>query len=165
MRGRSKPPMRAAWLGMVLMMTTLDASATLGQRAFQSTAAASAPQASSLKKLNSTLGTAATPYEVVEVILENGTSVTEYSRADGLVFAVAWSGPVLPDLKVLLGAYFQTFQQETAQARLSGKRGGPMNVNTEGLVVHSGGHMRQFFGHAYAPALVPADVVIQDVLP
>ena len=35
----------------------------------------------------------------------------------------------------------------------------------DGLVLRSNGRMRQFFGYAYAPALVPAGLNIQDVLP
>jgi hypothetical protein len=37
-------------------------------------------------------------------------------------------------------------------------------VNQAGLVVESSGRMRNFFGHAYAPDLIPAGVTVQDVL-
>lgn len=103
-------------------------------------------------------------YTVQETQLENGTTVREYATPAGLVFAVAWQGPVLPDLDVLLGAYFNTFRLETEQARLLGRRGAPVDMNRDGLVVRSNGRMRNFFGHAYAIDLVPAGLTIKDVL-
>ena len=103
-------------------------------------------------------------YSLHEVKLENGTIVREYATPAGLVFAVAWRGPVLPDLTALLGDYFNTFKLETQQARTRGLRGSPVIIEHERLVVRSNGRMRDFFGHAYAPDLVPAGVDIHDVL-
>ena len=103
-------------------------------------------------------------YTVQETRLENGTNVQEYATLTGLVFAVAWQGPVLPNLDVLLGNYFNTFKLETDQARLLGRRGAPVDMSRDGLVVRSSGRMRNFFGHAYATDLVPAGVSIKDVL-
>jgi hypothetical protein len=73
-------------------------------------------------------------------------------------------GPVLPDLSALLGTYFNTFKLETERARAAGRRGGPVNIVHPDLVSQSGGRMRNFFGHAYAPALIPAGLNIKDVL-
>lgn len=78
---------------------------------------------------------------------------------------MSWRGPVLPDLGSLLGGYFQTFKREVEQARLNGKRGSPVQIDRADLVVRSNGRMRQFFGYAYAPDLIPTGVNIQDVLP
>lgn len=103
-------------------------------------------------------------YTVQETQLENGTVVREYSTSEGLVFAVAWQGPVLPDLDVLLGGYFNTFKFETEQGRLLGRRGAPVNIARDGLVMRSNGRMRNFFGHAYATELIPSGLAIQDVL-
>lgn len=155
----------AALLGVALVVSAVDASAALGQTPSWPASAGSASSTSATKRLNSTLSAPATTYQVFEVQLENGITIKEYTRPDGVVFAVTWRGPVLPDLSVLLGTYFQTFQQATEQIRLAGKRGGPVNISTDGLVVHSGGRMRHFVGHAYAPALVPNGMVIQNVLP
>ena len=103
-------------------------------------------------------------YTVEETQLENGTSVREYATPAGLVFAVAWQGPVLPDLSVLLGNYFNTFKLETDQARLLGRRGAPVDMSRDTLVVRSNGRMRNFFGHAYATDLVPSGVSVKDIL-
>lgn len=104
-------------------------------------------------------------YAVHERQLETGTLVREYATPAGLVFAVSWRGPVLPDLSELLGHYFSTFKTETVQARAAGKRGAPVNMELDDLVVRSNGRMRNFFGHAYVPGLIPAGVLINDVLP
>lgn len=103
-------------------------------------------------------------YVLHETVLENGTRVREYATPSGVVFAVAWRGPVLPDLSALLGDYFTTFKAETDSARLTGKRGSPVYLERADLVVRSNGRMRNFFGHAYAPALTPSGVNIKDVL-
>lgn len=104
-------------------------------------------------------------YQVHEFQLGSGTTVKEIATAQGTVFAVTWRGPVLPDLAALLGVYFTTFNQAAAQARASGVRTSAVNVNNGGLVLRSGGRMRGFEGHAFAPALVPAGVTIDELLP
>ena len=49
-------------------------------------------------------------YTVQEVQLETGTMVQQYVTSAGLVFAISWRGPVLPDLSILLGDYFNEFK-------------------------------------------------------
>jgi hypothetical protein len=114
------------------------------------------------------LAAASTPlsglYSVQEVVLETGTAVQEYSNAAGVVFAVTWRGPVLPNLSILLGNYFSIFKAETQRARATGKRGSPVSVQREDLVVSSRGRMGSFVGYAFAPALIPAGVSVNDVL-
>ena len=102
-------------------------------------------------------------YTVHELQLETGTVVREFASASGQVFALAWRGPVLPDLNQWLGSYFGAFKQEADQQRLAGRRGAPINLAQAGLVVRSNGRMRNFFGHAYVPALVPPTVNINEV--
>jgi Protein of unknown function (DUF2844) len=104
-------------------------------------------------------------YTVHEAVYDNGTRVQEFVAPNGVVFAVAWEGPVLPDLTLLLGRFYANFKLETEQIRLSGQRGGPVSMARDGLVLRSSGRMRNYFGHAYAPALVPAGLNIKTVLP
>src|SRR5580704_12348400 len=40
-----------------------------------------------------------------------GTVVREYASPTGTVFAVAWQGPWLPDMRQLLGSYFEQYAQ------------------------------------------------------
>ena len=103
-------------------------------------------------------------YSVQEMQLESGTLVREYSNLAGMVFAVTWRGPVLPNLSELLGSHFSSFKREVEQVRATGKRGGPVSIRRPELVVSSGGRMRNFFGHAYAPDLIPTGVNIDDLL-
>lgn len=86
---------RAAGLSLLLTVDAASASAALGEGVSRPAAnAASAPKASVLKSQNSNSGAVAAPnsapYAVSEVTSENGTTVREFSRPDGVVFAVAW---------------------------------------------------------------------------
>ena len=148
-------------LGAGLGLCAGNAVAALGQML---PVRPSAPAAASVPgvKIQSSARPAA--YTVQESELDSGTIVKEYATPAGQVFAVSWRGPVLPDLNALLGDYFNAFRQEMHQARLAGRRGAPVNMESAALVVKSNGRMRNFFGSAYAPDLVPADVNINDVL-
>jgi len=96
-------------------------------------------------------------YSVHELQTPSGTTVREFADNSGIVFAVTWQVPFLPDLRQTLGAYFEAYQT-TPRAKRSGHS---HNVVEEpGLVVHSNGHMRSFSGVAYVPKLVPAGVSI-----
>lgn len=91
---------------------------------------------------------------VYQVTTASGTQVKEYTNADNAVVAVSWQGPTLPNLKELLGPYFQPFADRP-------KTGTPVNhhsaeLNSEDLVVQSQGRMRSFSGRAYLPKLLPA---------
>jgi hypothetical protein len=103
-------------------------------------------------------------FSIFEKSLETGTVIKEYSRPDGLVFAVSWRGPVQPDLPLLLGSYFATFKQGSDEARLSGNRGSPLTLASNGLVVSASGRMPHFFGYAYVTHLVPSGINIKDVV-
>ncbi|MBU3899809.1 MAG: DUF2844 domain-containing protein [Gammaproteobacteria bacterium] len=151
-------------LALALSASAFAASAALGQPpgVAGANAAASAPSAVKMQALTATAANSA--YTVHETTLESGTIVREYATPAGVVFAVSWQGPVLPDLSALLGPYFKTFKLEAERIRLSGRRGGSLSIAHTDLVIHSGGRMRDFSGHAYAPALVPAGVKINDVL-
>ena len=109
-------------------------------------------------------GAAGLLYTVQTVVLETGTSVTEYVTASGVVFAVRWTGPVLPDYALVLGVHFKTFQDAALAERAHGKRGGSVGVNVGDLVVGSAGHMGSYQGYAYVPSLVPSGVDVVSLL-
>jgi len=150
--------------GLALSLIGTESSAALGKgpSTLLASPASSAPTA---RKLAATSGARTIAYTQHAVQLENATTVQEYATPAGLVFAVAWRGPVLPDLSVLLGDYFGSFKAETELARSIGKRGSPVTLVSDKLVVSSSGRMRGFFGYAYAPDLIPAGLEIKDVLP
>ncbi len=91
-------------------------------------------------------------FEVHVLRLKSGTLVYEYLRAEK-VFAVAWAGPVLPDLRRLLGAYFQPYVQ-SPQGRSMGHHHMRQVVTPE-WVVQSGGHHQSFVGRAWLPTQLP----------
>jgi len=93
-------------------------------------------------------------YAVHEIAAPSGTVVREFVSPTGKVFAVAWSGPAMPDLRQVLGPYYDTYVAAVAQRKAKG----PVNVVLPGLVVQSSGHMRAFSGKAYLPGAVPAGV-------
>lgn len=107
--------------------------------------------------------TAKQSYTVYEIRAATGTVVREYASPTGTVFAVAWQGPWLPDMRQLLGTYFEQYAQ-AAKAQ-SGTRMGrrPLMIEQPGLVVESGGHPRAFSGKAYVPEMLPQGVRAEDL--
>lgn len=108
--------------------------------------------------LQARVANVATPYSVHTLSTEIGVIIHEYADAAGTVFAVTWSGPTKPNLRQLLGRYFEPFISASASTKKPGT--GPITINQTDLVVFSGGHPRAFFGSAHVPALVPAGVDI-----
>jgi hypothetical protein len=99
-------------------------------------------------------------YRVHEILLPSGTRVREFVGADGKVFAVAWDGPTVPDLRQTLGAYFDHYLA-AAKAKVSGHQ--HLQIHQKDLVVEAGGHMRAFSGLAYLPPAVPSGVSVGDL--
>lgn len=104
-------------------------------------------------------------YSVQEITAANGTVVREFISPAGVVFAVSWSGPAMPNLQQTLGSYFTKYQTAVKAQRTSGARSGHnhLQIRTPSLIVHAGGHMRQYFGLAYVPALLPQNVSVSDL--
>jgi Protein of unknown function (DUF2844) len=99
-------------------------------------------------------------YRVQEIQLPSGTLVREFVGSDGNVFAVAWSGPTVPNLRQTLGQYFDNF---AAAAKAKHADHHHLQIQQSDLVVQAGGHMRAFSGRAYLPQAVPAGVSIGDL--
>jgi hypothetical protein len=85
--------------------------------------------------------------------LPSGTVVREYAT-HGKVFAVAWGGPAIPDLRRLLGAYFDAYVQ-SPQGRATGHHHLRV-VSTHDWVVQSAGHQNGFVGRAWLSNDLPA---------
>lgn len=102
---------------------------------------------------------AAAPYKDLQKTLDSGTIVHEYVGNDGVVFAVSWKGPYMPDLKDILGTHFNTLVSESRK-----QRGHPqMIIKHSDVVIISSGHMGAFEGKAYLPAKLPAGFTANDV--
>ena len=101
-------------------------------------------------------------YTIHELTTEGGITVREFASADGVVFAIAWHGPTIPDLEQLLGSYFPQFRSAMAQRHARGIRG-PVALQQDDLVVESQGHMRDYSGRAYVPSLLPPQVTVAEI--
>ena len=102
-----------------------------------------------------------TGYTVHEIRSETIT-VREYVSPSGVVFGIAWNGLTYPDLTPLLGSYSSEYQKALSHAhRQPGRR--HVTVKTEGVIVEKWGHMRNLQGRAYAPAMIPQGVSVDEI--
>jgi hypothetical protein len=102
-------------------------------------------------------------YTVHEIRAATSTVVREYVSPSGTVFAVAWEGPWLPDMRQLLGSYYEQYAQAVqAQSNVrTGRR--PLHVELPGLVVQLSGHPRSFAGIAYLSDSLPQGVHAEEL--
>ena len=120
-------------------------------------------QADQLHMQGSRTTKAAESYTVHEIQAPTGTVVKEYLSPEGKVFAVAWNGPRMPDLRQVLGSYFEPYRaavQLRSGARMVRR---PVAINQPGLVVEIGGHIGAFSGRAYVPEMLPSSVRPEDL--
>ncbi|MEW9582887.1 DUF2844 domain-containing protein [Paraburkholderia sp. DGU8] len=90
----------------------------------------------------------------------DGVTIREYVLPTNVVFAVTWHGPVRPDMSELLGSYFANFVS-ASDGRARGI--GPMVQHNGDFHIESAGHTGYFFGKAYLPRLVPANVRMENL--
>ncbi len=102
------------------------------------------------------------PGYTIQTIGSGAATVREYISPNGVVFGIAWNGLVHPDLTPLLGSYAAEYREALRQTpRQPGRRS--LQVKTNSVVVEKWGHMRNLQGRAYAPALVPSGVNIDEI--
>ena len=143
-----------SWLtgfALCLLAVSFPAAASLGEDA-------SSVQADQAQMQGRLQITSAGKFSVHEIQLPSTTVVKQYVSPAGMVFAVSWKGPSLPDLRQLLGRYFEQYA-ESARTQGAGPRAG----RQRGLVVQSGGHMRAFVGRAYVPQMLPRGVLAEEI--
>jgi len=99
-------------------------------------------------------------YTVHEIQTSQGTLVREYVAPSGVVFAISWRGPKMPDLRQTLGTYFTQF---TDAPRPAHPNHAHFAISQANLVLQSSGHMRAYSGRAYDPQLLPTDVPVTDI--
>ncbi|HEX8960501.1 MAG TPA: DUF2844 domain-containing protein [Geobacteraceae bacterium] len=98
----------------------------------------------------------------VQEVKSDANTVREYVSSSGVVFAIAWNGLSHPDLTPLLGSYAGEYRKALRQVKpRTGRRFS--QVKGSGVVVETWGHMRNFRGRAYAPALLPAGVTVDEI--
>jgi hypothetical protein len=99
-------------------------------------------------------------YDIHEMTLSSGTSVREYAAPGGVVFAIGWDGPAMPDLHQTLGAHFGEY---LAAARANQDGHHHLAAQRGDLVIMSAGHVRAFAGRAYLVSAVPPGVSIDEL--
>jgi len=97
-------------------------------------------------------------YVIHELRTPTGIVVREYVSPDQQVFAATWRSPFIPDLKQLLGGYFDQYLQAVKKLRQGQVGHSSLNIRQSDIVFQASGHMRPYFGRAYDPSLVPAGV-------
>jgi hypothetical protein len=137
---------------LALLLCARPASAALGGDAL-SIAADQVRLAASVRILRAEL------YTMHELEAATGTKVREYLDSEGNVFAVSWQGPFRPNLRQLLGSYYETFLK-AAGPRVSR---GPLNLSLPGLVIHMSGHQRAFYGRVYIVDRVPQGLPTDEI--
>ena len=146
-------------LGLSLTLTVLaavpQAQATLGESADS--------VESDRNALSAARGaTTTSPGYTVHEVRSETTTVREYVSLSGVVFGIAWNGLTHPDLTPLLGSYTYEYQKALGQVpRQPGRR--HVQVKTDRVVVEKYGHMRNLQGRAYAPALIPQGVSVDEI--
>lgn len=98
--------------------------------------------------------------DVHEVTTAQGATVREYVSPDGTVFATTWSGPSMPDLKVLLASHHAEYLAG-AQARRGNHH--VLALDSDRLVLRVMKLPRGLAGSAHVPALVPPGMDVQDI--
>ena len=101
-------------------------------------------------------------YVLHELCADSGLVIHEYSAPNGKIFAVAWEGPVIPDLRQILGARFDDFRRAAETQNRNGVHG-PLFIQQNGLTVELGGHMRSYRGKAYLSDEMPASVRAEEL--
>jgi hypothetical protein len=99
----------------------------------------------------------------VQEIQSDSTVIREYISPSGVVFGIAWNGLVHPDLTPLLGSYAGEYKEALRQTPRKPGRSPYNKVRTDRVVVEKWGHMRNLQGRAYAPALIPPGVSVDEI--
>jgi hypothetical protein len=102
-------------------------------------------------------------YAVHEMEDSTGTVVREYISNTGTVFGVSWRGPFVPDMRQILGPYFEQYSQ-AAKMQGEGQIGRHrLEIRDSGFVVQTYGHQRDYSGRAYDERLLPPAVGVGDL--
>ncbi len=99
-------------------------------------------------------------YDVHRMVDPAGGVVREYADRAGTVFAVTWHGPRSPDLKTLLGGYYDRYVGAAAQHRPGQD---VVTVHAPDLVLSVVRFQRVAYGRAYLPKRMPSGVTKADL--
>lgn len=149
-RGSTRAAAALAFAGLLGAVPAVPARAALGEDAstiesdsagFRAQRAVQRPAAGAV-------------YTVHQLLLPGGTRVREFVSPAGQVFAVTWSGPLIPDLGVLLGKHYPRYRMAAERRSAADRR--PVVLQDFDLVIRNEGHARAFHGMAYLPGGLPS---------
>jgi len=110
------------------------------------------------KQFNSQLtSTQQNGYLVYTQTLTSGTIVQEYIAPSGIIFAISWSGPSLPNIQAIFGNYYANYLSAAEKSRRS------IYTSSESLVIQSTGMMGAFQGFAFLPKLAPTGFTVNNL--
>ncbi|HWI83884.1 DUF2844 domain-containing protein [Ramlibacter sp.] len=145
---------RVVVAALALLVCSAAAQAALGEAADSVLRDHAALRGTALKH------TPAAGFEVHETTTPEGTAVRQYVSGAGKVFAATWSGPALPDLKLVLGSHYAQYaadlQRGAGNAKVVAMRTGAMVLRVVKLP-------RGMAGSAMVPALMPAGASVEDI--
>jgi hypothetical protein len=111
-------------------------------------------------EMNGSLATYSRPRFTIQAIAtDSGMLVREFSTPNGMVFAISWSGPALPDLQRLFGASYVGYVRALSQLKRPGLKRS-VRLASDSLIVEQEGHLRAYIGRAILPAMLPAGVTL-----
>lgn len=98
----------------------------------------------------------------VQELQSRAKNVREYVSPSGVVFGIAWNGLAQPNLTQLLGNYASEHQIAAKHVRPQpGRR--YIKIKSDHIIVEKWGHMRNMHGRAYAPAMIPEGVSVDEI--
>lgn len=87
----------------------------------------------------------------------------QYTTTDGTVFAVSWRGDKIPNLKNVLGKYYDEFKNAELNGQINREPRRSLNIKTEKLIFNMSGHIHNKKGSAYDPKLVPSTFKMENI--
>ena len=100
----------------------------------------------------------------VQELVSDKIKIRQFFNNDGIVFGVAWTGPIDTQLLPLLGTYSQDYQKAELSRPLTRKGRIPYRkVQADRVVVETWNMLRKVQGKAYVPALLPANVKAEKI--
>jgi len=129
-------------------------------------------------QLGSTLGNAAGASDALSAVIHqannsalrwqettdaNQIRVRQYMSPTGVVYAVSWDGPAMPDVSALLGTRFDRYRQGASAALENANGLRSSHVDGSDFVVETSVRLRDFSGRAWLPDALPAGVSAADI--
>ena len=152
----------AAWAARTLCKTILILILPLPAFAALGASTDSVREDEARMRANTTIA-AKRNYTVHELTTALGVVVREYASPSGTIFAVSWQGHFMPDLRKLLGTYFERYARAAKMQRERQSGRSFLTVRQASFVVQSVGHLRDYAGRAYDPTLMPSGVSADDL--